>query len=1114
MLNGFNSVHSGRETVEMVDAKAAPLDTPLKQGVIERGLFGPAQEWGISGMALAFGLSATVLGQTGSSALAVPDWENPEMLGRNRQEPRASFIAYPDAESASRNADLRKPLAERRAASAWYQSLNGPWKFWWSSNVLVRPQEFYRIEFDDHAWKPIPVPSCWQLQGYDYPIYVNCMRADDKCPWRKVDPPRIPHDRNPVGSYRKTFQVPAAWGNRQVRVHFEGVESAFYVWCNGSSVGFSKDSRTPAEFDLTPFLKEGDNLLAVEVYRYSDGSYLEDQDKWRLSGIFRDVYLTALGLIQVRDLFLVAGLDDSLTNGLLHVEAEVANLRPATMSTASVEVRLPAAGTNVYAQTVFRRRPIPAVPERFVTDLTVRGVVPWSAEAPFLYRFFLTLKDEKDRVLEVIPASVGFRRVEVKGSRFQFNGRAIYIKGVNRHEMDPDTGYTVSRETMIQDIRLMKQHNLNAVRTSHYPNTPEWYDLCDLYGLYVVDEANLESHGIGYDPRRTLAAKPEWKAAHLDRTRRMVERDKNHPSVVTWSLGNEAGDGPNFEATSAWIKQRDRSRPVQYERAKLKPHTDILCPMYATIPQLLAWVESKPDRPVILCEYAHAMGNSLGNFQDYWDVIERNPVLQGGFIWDWVDQGLRQKDAQGREFWAYGGDYGPADVPSDGNFNCNGLVLPNRTPSPALLEVKKVCQSIRVEPVDLAKGRVRVLNKYEFLRLDFATPSLEVTANGKVIQEGTLPVLALAPGEQQEVRLPLKKILPEAGTEYLLTVRFALNTNTLWAPKGHVLAWNQFKLPVEAPALKPTPLASLKPFKVIETTNDITVAGTNFTVRIGRSNGALESFVFRGRQLMAGPLQPNLWRAQTDNDSASVDLMLKELGAWRRAGPERVVVSVKSLKLKQQMAAVVASGTMLNGHVDFDLIYQVFGNGDVRVRLRLVPETDMTELPRVGLQMTLPAAFDQVTWFGRGPQENYQDRWTSAAVGLYSARVGEWTHDYVRPQENANRTDVRWVALTDSKGDGLMALQGSSSLSVSAWPYTQEDLEKAKHAHDLPHRDFITVNLDYRQRGVGGIHSWGAQPLPQSQLQPRLYDYHFILRPVSGRAESLPKVALERVEGE
>ena len=1066
-------------------------------------------------------------------ALALPgaqgaalDWENPEIQGRDKQAPRASFAAYPDRALAVSNLDLRLPLARRREASPWVQSLNGPWQFRWSSNVTSRPAEFFKADYDAAAWGTIPVPSCWQMQGWDYPIYVNFMRADDKCPWGRVNPPFIPHDRNSVGSYRRMFRVPDSWRGRQTLVRFEGVESAFYLWCNGRPAGFSKDSRTPAEFDLTPHLRPGDNLLAVEVYRYSDASYIEDQDKWRMSGIFREVSLVSVGPLAVRDVWVQSSFEATNRLGSVHVEVEVAIAPGGAPAPASVAVELLGPGNEKLASAASRVRPVPAAPERFSIDLSLPGAHPWSAESPYLYGVLVTLKDGAGRTIEVIPARTGFRRVEVREARFLVNGKPLKIKGVNRHEMSPDTGYTVRRESMIQDIVLMKRNNLNAVRTAHYPNTPEWYDLCDLYGLYVFDEANIESHGIGYDPRRTLAARPEWKAAHVERVRSMVERDKNHPSVVVWSLGNEAGDGPNFEAASAWIKQRDRSRPVHYERAKLKPHTDIICPMYATPAQLMAWVQSKPDRPLIQCEYSHSMGNSGGNFREYWDLYYANPVLQGGFIWDWVDQGLRAKGANGRPFWAYGGDYGPTNVASDGNFNCNGLVQPDRTPSPALLEVRKVLQPVRIEAADLAEGLFRARNLYEFLPLDFASVTYEVTAGGRMIQQGKLPALAVAPGAEKEFRLPLRRFSPEAGVEYFVTVRFAQRVETLWAPAGYVLAWEQFKLPAKAPAPPPVKLESLPPVRVVENSGDVTLSGPGFSVRIGRQSGALESYLLGARpaakgqgsassqdkpvELLAGPLQPNLWRAQTDNDSASVDLMLKELGDWRRAGPDRVVVSVKTLQPVPQMAAVAVSGTMNSGHVDFDMVHQVYGNGDVRVRLRIVPETDVTELPRVGMQGSLPGAFDRVEWFGRGPHESYPDRWVSAAVGLYQARVGEWIHDYVRPQENANRIETRWAAWRDAAGRGLMALQGEDYLSVSAWPYTQEDLETAKHIHQLPRRDTITVNLDWRQRGVGGINSWGAKPLPQYQLQPRIYDYYFVLRPVRA-GEDPSRLARERV---
>ncbi len=644
-------------------------------------------------------------GLSASAANARPDWENPEVVGIHRLAPRATTVAYPSERAALKQSDTAEPLAARREASPWYQSLNGTWKFHWSETVPARPVDFYAVDFDTSAWDDIEVPSCWQMKGYGYPIYVNMMHDNAHCPWGKMDVPNIPDDRNPVGSYWKKFTLPKSWSGRRVLIHFDGVESAFYLWCNGRKVGFSKDSRTPSEFDLTEFAEPGENLVAVQVFQYSDASYIEDQDKWRMSGIFRDVYLESAAPVRIRDLFIQATLDDRYEHGQLIVEAEVENTSEQPCD-AALQVRLlDPQGAVVLSDRVRGNGVAPG--QRALLKLTtgVQNPLQWSAESPSLYQLLVTHRNGANEVIECIPLKVGFRRVEIRNQQLWVNGRSIYVKGVNRHEMDPDTGYSVSRASMIQDIRLMKQSNINTVRTAHYPNNPQWYELCDLYGLYVIDEANIESHGIGYNPETTLANKPEWKAAHLDRTIRMVERDKNHPSIILWSLGNEAGDGTNFEATSAWIKQRDASRPVHYEQARLKDHTDIYCPMYATPDHLEKYASGNPTKPLILCEYEHAMGNSVGEIQEYWDVIERYPVLQGGCIWDWVDQGLRKVDAQGRSFWAYGGDFGPKDVPSHGNFCCNGLVQPDRKPSPHLLEAKKVYQYVKTHAKDLSNGR-------------------------------------------------------------------------------------------------------------------------------------------------------------------------------------------------------------------------------------------------------------------------------------------------------------------------------------------------------------------------------------------------------------------------
>ena len=613
---------------------------------------------------------------------APPDWMNPVITGINNEPPHATLMPFQDKETAQRGI---------REESSYFRSLNGPWKFHWVSRPADRPAYFYRPSYDVSAWKDIQVPGNWQLQGYDIPIYLNMTY-----PFKK-DPPRIQEDFNPVGSYRRTFTIPPGWDGRQTFLHFDGVESAFYVWLNGRMVGLGKDSRTPVEFNITSFLKTGENTLAVEVYRWSDGSYLEDQDFWRLSGIFRDVYLFSTPQVHIRDFEVKTSLSDNYTKAVFSVASRVRNYGTSASSGHSVEVTL-IEGDTVAARTT----PIGKTDAEYIAPgaeaiipvkATINNPRLWTAEAPHLYRVLLTLRDGAGNAIEYEQCLFGFREVVVRDGHLLVNGKPILVKGVNRHEHDPDLGHFMTEASMVQDIVQMKRHNINTVRTSHYPNTPRWYELCDRYGMYIIDEANIESHGMGYDPDQTLANKPEWLPAHMDRMQRMVERDKNHPCVIIWSLGNEAGDGTNFQAMSEWTHRRDPSRPVHYERAGLRAHTDIVCPMYSRIEQLLDYVKTRQERPLILCEYAHAMGNSVGNLQDYWDVIESHDQLQGGCIWDWVDQGFRRRMADGREYFAYGGDYGEKET--DGDFCCNGLVLPDRTVTPKTLEVKKVYQNIK-----------------------------------------------------------------------------------------------------------------------------------------------------------------------------------------------------------------------------------------------------------------------------------------------------------------------------------------------------------------------------------------------------------------------------------
>jgi beta-galactosidase len=1047
----------------------------------------------------------------GLVAANTPDWQNPTITSRNRQPAHASFIAYPDLDSARQNASALLPLEMRREASPWYRSLNGSWKFHWSPSVQERPTAFQETDFEDADWDLLEVPSCWQLQGYGIPIYVNFMNIDSKCPWGKVDPPHVPGERTPVGSYRREFVLPEDWDGREVHVVFDGVESFFQVWLNGIFIGSAKDSRTPAEFDLTSHLARGANLLAVQVFRYSDASYLEDQDKWRLSGIYRDVTLVARSPIHVRDFSVQASLDERYREGRLRVNLELNRAPDSADQPLAVDLEVfdPAGAAVIQAQTQTSagRRPSPP---RAALFLDVPNVEPWSAESPRLYTLLLTLRDASGVVIEAIPSQVGFRTVEIRNNQLQLNGRPITLRGVNRHEMDPDTGYTVSRESMLKDILLMKRHNINAVRTSHYPNTPEWYDLCDVYGLYLVDEANIESHGIGYDPRHTLAAKPEWKAAHLDRVASLVERDKNHPSVIIWSMGNEAGDGPNFQAAYAWMKERDPTRPVQYERARLLDHTDIYCPMYSHPDRLREYAARHasgglPSPPMILCEYAHAMGNSVGALREYWDIIESSPVLQGGFIWDWVDQGLRQQDDQGRDYWAYGGDYGPADVPSDGNFNCNGLVQPDRTPSPALQEVKTVYQPIAFSAVDLRKGKLRVHNRHAFSTLEPYEGAFSVTVDGQLLAQGELKLPQVEPGQTKDFRVRLPSVPAVSHQETFLTLTLALSADTLWAPQGHIVAHAQF--PLNTPTELPRAAASTAAGMQLQSTDTAyTLSGPSFSLRVNRQNGSLESYVHQGRELIRQPLAPNFWRAETDNDSAGNNWMQTNLGIWRLASPERVVTSTHAV-VSNGRHRLTVHGNLAEGHVDWIQRYEVSRGGAVQVAVQIMTETDMPEFPRIGQQLALPREYDTVTWLGRGPHENYADRSTSALVGRYSMPLREFVHHYTRPQENANRSDVRWIAFTNDSGQGFLAVHGDRLLNASAWPYSQLDLEQATHIHQLPNRDFVTVNLDLGQRGVGGINSWGAHPLPQYTLPAGFYHYDFLLLPLSGTETDLSAIA-------
>ena len=880
-------------------------------------------------------------------------------------------------------------------------------------------------------------PSNWELQGYGVPIYVDAGLPFAENP----EPPFVDHEDNPVGSYRRSFTVPESWRDGEIYLHFGGVRSAMYVWVNGREVGYSEGSKTPAEFRVTDFVRAGENTLAVEVYRYSDGSYLEDIDYWRVSGIERDVFLFATPRDHLWDFFVHADAD-----GRLKLEVE-------TRGSPSVSMRL----LDKFGSTVLEQDNVSSV------DARVEAPLLWTAETPNLYTLILSVPGQ------VIATKIGFRTVEVRDGLLRVNGVPVTLKGVNRHEHDPDTGRVVTEASMLQDIRLMKEFNVNAVRTSHYPNVARWYELCDEHGLYVVDEANVESNGVSFDRSITLANRPEWREAHLDRMRRMVERDKNHPSIIIWSLGNEAGDGSNFEATYAWTKERDPSRPVQYEMTDIRAHTDIVAPMYARIHILEAYASEPRERPLILCEYAHAMGNSVGNLQDYWDAIYANEQLQGGFIWDWVHQGLRETTANGESYFTYGGDYGPPGTPSADNFCINGLVSPDREPHPSLWEVKKVYQPVRFVAQDLSTGRVRIENRHDFVNLAELEFGWVVRADGDIVAKAKGLQVDVGPHASHEVTLELPEIESAPGVEYFLELSFRDDVH-------HEVAWEQFDLPSSAPksAVDIRRVSKMTPRL---TEQEIRIEGDRFVITFDRIRGTLVSITYEGVEVLRSGPEPNFWRAPTDNDYGNE--MPARQGIWRTAGPDRIVQDVSYRQNSDRDVIVDVVAQIEPGGSRLETSYHVYGSGDIVVDHRFVPgRPGLPDLPRFGMTLTLPAAFDNMQWFGRGPHETYWDRKTGARVGLYRGDVIDQHHPYIRPQENGNKSDVRWVALTNGDGVGLLAV-GLPLLDVSAYPFLNEDFDagprkRQRHTTDVRRRDLVTLNLDEKQMGVGGDTKLGS----------------------------------------
>ena len=1013
-----------------------------------------------------------------------PPWEDPGVYEINKVDPHAHYIPFETVEQAR---------TEDKWQSSMLQSLNGIWQFHLSHNPSQRPYWFFKNDFDTRNWDEIKVPANWELEGFDYPIYTNV-----KYPHAKT-PPKIQADYNPVGSYKRTFTIPPDWNGKEVYLHFGAVSSAMNVWVNEQYAGYSEDSKTPAEFDITKYIKKGKNTLAVEVFRWSDASYLEDQDFWRMSGITRDVYLMAVDPQHIQDFRVGSGLDETYTDGMFRLNVDVQQTNGGSPLT--VEATLYDNGKVVkeFSEQVDEKN------VQFETQIP--NVKKWSAEIPNLYELIITLKDNSG-VLEILRQEVGFRSIEIKDAKFLINGQYVYIKGADLHEHNDKTGHVLDKETMLKDIKTMKAYNLNAVRTSHYPEPVLWYELCNKYGLYIVDEANIESHGMGYGPQ-SLAKNPDWQEAHMYRTKNMFERDKNQPCIVTWSLGNEAGNGINFYATYDYLKSVDKTRPVQYEQAHGGDNTDLMCPMYMRIEGMERYAKEKGDKPLIQCEYAHAMGNSVGNLQDYWDVIEKYPVLQGGFIWDWVDQGLLTTNDEGEEFWAYGGDFGPDTVPSDGNFCLNGLVNPDRTPKPQLNEVKQVYQYIGFSPVDLKKGIISVKNKYAFLSLSAFDFTWQVFGDGKNIDSGTINEIDLLPGESKNVTIDFN-VDYQQGVEYFLNIQAKLKTKSGLLDAGTELAAQQFELPeyISVPKVNTTEFPAVD---ISENDNSITINSAAFSASFDKKAGIMTSYKKNDIEFIkSGPI-PNFWRAPIDNDFGNN--LHKRSRVWRKAGENRQITNVSVKKIADNKVAVTLNFNLVNQEnatiAKYTSVYTVYGSGDIIVNNHFIMTKDnLPEIVRMGMNLVMPRKFDHMAWLGRGPWESYWDRKTSAFVGLYEGSVADQYWAYLRPQENGNKTDVRWLAITDKDGNGLF-FEGMPLLSVSAHHNIMEDFESLertdgrqvdgvnvvnRHTTDVKPRDLTSVNVDYKQMGVGGDNSWGAWTHDQYRLMKKEYSYSFRMK--------------------
>lgn len=1013
---------------------------------------------------------ASVLALTGvlpAFGQSYTEWKDPTKNEINRTPMRSSFFAYESLDQAQ---------IGTKEKSANFISLNGKWKFKWVENEQERPRDFYTTSYSDKDWDEFDVPGIWEVKGYGTPIYVN-----ERYEWDyliKPEPGVLPDTLNHVGMYRREVNVPQNWGNKKVFIHFGAVSSNLYLWINGKFVGYSEDSKLPSEFDITPFLKSGKNLIAFQAYRWSDGKYVECQDFWRLSGVSRDVYMYARNQEHISDIKIESGLKDNYTNGVLNVVVDINKAKQSS----KIELSLTDNLTGDLIWTMSDK-----VKSKINISTTISNVKQWSAETPHLYTLQASLKDNSGKINEVIKQNVGFRTVEVQDGIMLINGKHVLIKGVNRHELDPDGGYYVPKWRMEQDIKRLKEYNFNAVRTSHYPNDSYWYELCDKYGIYVVDEANIEAHGY-----EKIADLKDWMNTHIERTTRMVERDKNHPSVICWSMGNESGDGMNFKESYKRMKEIDPTRPIQYQRAAKQDHTDIYVPFYRSYNELEAHGNGNESKPLIQCEYAHAMGNSMGGFKEYWDIYRKYKNVQGGFIWDFADQGIRDY-RNGKMIYTYGGDYG-YNLPSYNNFCCNGVFCPDRGGNPHADEVKYVMQSIWTNLTEASPQTISIYNEYDFSTLDNIYLSWEVLEDGNVIQVGTLDKLDIDPRQTKEYLLPYN--IPNENREYILNLYYRTKSKSGLVEANHIVAkqqlevkpfdFNQYCVEFEA--------GNLQLMKDAYTTH---VKGDGFEFNFNNRNGLLAKWVVNGENQMIEDsyLQPNFWRAVTDNDMGAG--LQGRLSKWRNP-----VQKLKSFKAHKNNHKVVLNAEieLVELAATLQIVYTINTEGEIEVSQSMITSgTEQPMLFRFGMKMQLIDKFKEVSYYGRGPVENYSDRKFSTHLGIYNQTISEQYFPYIRPQETGSKSDIRWYNITYQGGAIGMKVLAKSPLQISALHHTIEQLDeglkkKQRHGLAIDELDLTEVLIDHVQMGLGCVNTWGAMPRSEYLLPYGNYSYTFILK--------------------